>query len=368
MAETTGQLRERLVSGLKAAHDQFLVWNAQTWMRPVHLLGLLCIEERRQEFAVSLLKELGYERQVGAALRMASAVGGGPRQRAQDEAQAGAALIQAVFNGMDAIDMRLNDEFLKHKQSGAFLKMLKLHGICDAAGKIKAAFLNELLTLASLPRGDTETDPVLSMQNTPQVYRKFIGMLFVGFAHNLPVEAYVSRVATVSKAHAGVKPACLSAMFMYKVRLERQRCERREAGTRCALVRPGSRRMLRDGPLRCDASNRVQLQLMVSQAHRQAQRLQERRKEYFAKGEGCLGRRVRQVRRDANARTTLVNKRVVDELTQTKDYGPKGGRRWRAYTPAECLFFLPSEADLAKNRRKNLYTRTSASSERGGRR
>ena len=201
---------------------------------------------------VSLLKELGYEREVGASLRMASAVGSGPRQRAQGEAQAGAALIQAVFNGMDAIDRRLNDEFLKHQQSGAFLEMLKLHGICDAAGKIKAAFLNELLTLASLARGDTETDPVLSMQNTPQVYRKFIGMLFVGFAHNLPVEAYVSRVATVSKAHLGVKPACLSAMFMYKVRLERQRCERREAGTRCALA--GSRRMLRDGPLRCDAS------------------------------------------------------------------------------------------------------------------
>ena len=152
-------------------------------MRPVHLLGLLCIEERRQEFAVSLLKELGYEREVGASLRMASAVGSGPRQRAQGEAQAGAALIQAVFNGMDAIDRRLNDEFLKHQQSGAFLEMLKLHGICDAAGKIKAAFLNELLTLASLARGDTETDPVLSMQNTPQVYRKFIGMLFVGFAH-----------------------------------------------------------------------------------------------------------------------------------------------------------------------------------------
>ena len=61
------------------------------------------------------------------------------------------------------------------------------------------------------------------------------------------------------------------------------------------------------------------------------------------------------MRRDANARTTLVNRRVVVELTETKDYGPKGGRRRRAYTPAECLFFLPSEADLAKNRRTNLY-------------
>ena len=140
--------------GLEDAHAQFLEWNAQTWMRPAHLLGLLCIEERRQVFAVSLLKELGYERQVAASLRMGAAVAGGAMQRAQGEAQAAAALIQAVFDGMDDVDKRLHEEFLKHLQSGAFLKMLKLHGFCCDAGNIKAAFKDELLTLATLPMGE----------------------------------------------------------------------------------------------------------------------------------------------------------------------------------------------------------------------
>ena len=37
-------------------------------------------------------------------------------------------------------------------------------------------------------------------------------MLFVGFAHNLTLEAYVSRVATITKAHTRVGADVLAAL------------------------------------------------------------------------------------------------------------------------------------------------------------
>ncbi|MDC0526109.1 hypothetical protein OAO87_03825, partial [bacterium] len=44
---------------------------------------------------------------------------------------------------------------------------------------------------------DTTVSPVLSLAQTPQLYVKFIPMLFVGFAHNLLLESYVSRLTQV---------------------------------------------------------------------------------------------------------------------------------------------------------------------------
>ena len=62
--------------------------------------------------------------------------------------------------------------------------------------------LDELLLIVSTevhPSDDGADVTVLSPQNTPQLYNKLIPILFVGFAHNLLVESYVSRIATISK-------------------------------------------------------------------------------------------------------------------------------------------------------------------------
>lgn len=53
---------------LEAAEASHLKWNASTWTRPRFLLGILCLEERREAFATRLVELLGYGDELCAAL------------------------------------------------------------------------------------------------------------------------------------------------------------------------------------------------------------------------------------------------------------------------------------------------------------
>ena len=55
-------------SFLEHAEAAHLKWNGTTWTRARHLLGTLCLEERRQMFASELLVLLGHGAELDAAL------------------------------------------------------------------------------------------------------------------------------------------------------------------------------------------------------------------------------------------------------------------------------------------------------------
>jgi len=60
----TGEKKERFIAMgkcfLKAAEEKHLKWNGSTWTKARHLLGVLCLEERRKWFAPELLSLLGH--------------------------------------------------------------------------------------------------------------------------------------------------------------------------------------------------------------------------------------------------------------------------------------------------------------------
>ena len=78
----------------------------------------------------------------------------------------------------------------------------------------------ELLGLASCPVGADflEGEPALSVERTPRLHSMFVYMLFVGFAHNLLLESYVSRKSQLERIHLNVGAQTLDHLFMYRAR------------------------------------------------------------------------------------------------------------------------------------------------------
>eukprot|EP00966_Prymnesium_polylepis_P166245 3842988-Prymnesium_polylepis.1 len=57
-------------------------------------------------------------------------------------------------------------------------------------------------------------------------------MLFVGFAHNLLLESYVSRLAQLEKIHPGMHALTVDKIFMYRARQARGRALRLDTSLR----------------------------------------------------------------------------------------------------------------------------------------
>ena len=233
-AEKRKEFEDRLATALDEAEKMHLKWNKAKWQRPLHLFGTLCLEERRQRFALLVLVSFGEEERAAAAIRSANALAGRRGRRRGAAEETAQETLQPLYDDKDAVDEALEGAYIQSSPDG-MREMLELHGFATRTNgrfSLVPCVLKELLLLVSMPPRETERDPLLSVQHTPFIYRKLAAVLFVGCAHNLPVEAYVSRVANLSKIHAGVRPVCLSAMFMYKVRLEHEKAQRRVAGMR----------------------------------------------------------------------------------------------------------------------------------------
>ena len=257
--------------------------------------------------------------------------------------------------------------------NGGLSDMLQRHGFLGDDGRLATqALLDDFLKVVSehLSVDAEEDSTILSMEHTPELYDILIRALFVGFAHNLPVEAYVSKVATIAKTHAGIKPQALGAVFMFKARLEAEKVARRAPSMRSPRVGGGKRRAAaeRQGrPLSKSSENKNQLLLMLQQAHVRAERAQERRAEYFSRKDGTsLGRRVRLARLIAKGTATRVAQRIVNALAKTCCYGPGGGLRQDPLSAMECLLLLPRAHAVGnpKGRRGNAY-KSQANKKRG---
>jgi hypothetical protein len=188
---------------LEMASEKHEKWNGTTWTRARHLFGLLCLEERRAAFATELLELMGH----GDALKAL-------RGEAQPAAPG------------DAIGRLLHRKLRAFHANGSLSRELVRWGLCAAA------VVQELLLLATAAPRKTEIDPVLNSTETPLLFTKFISMLFVGFAHNLLLESYVSRLAQLEKIHPGMHPLTLHKLFMYRALGARERALRLDPSMR----------------------------------------------------------------------------------------------------------------------------------------
>ena len=353
------KLEARVAAGIEAAEAVLKEWNGKNWMQAAHLVGALCIEERRRFVAFKILALRGYGEEAARALGIAyAAAGKGGRNASENELQQ-LAMIEMIEQ-RDDVDEALQDALGElEADDEKVTQFFDDHGMLDKKGNFLCAVERELLLLLTLPSQDTAKDPVFSMTKTPVLYNKFISILFVGFAHNLLVESYVSRVATVSKAHPGLGRQALGALFMYKVRLQNEKGERRGAGMRSTTSGGGRRKKaLETCPQKKlkHANNKAQLRLLGEQAAARAAALQQRRTEYFSRdGEQNLGNRVQQARKAAQVLAKEVASKKVRALIESCEYGPSGGRRQRPFSAEECMQLLPCEENLHKNRRGNVF-------------
>jgi hypothetical protein len=190
---------------LEAAQAAHLKWNGTTWTRAHHLLGVLCLEERRQWFASELLVLLQAEGLLDDALVSAALVGAARDNGALPRA---AELRPAP---RDAVDRVLLEHVRARSLDGTLRAVLKEWRMDGPQAQ------RELAVLASTPQRVTSVNPALSSQLTPAVFGE-MRRLFVGFAHGLLIESMVSRLATVEKSHPRVHSIVLYHLFMHKCR------------------------------------------------------------------------------------------------------------------------------------------------------
>ena len=123
-AQKRADLKGRLARGLEKAEAKFLEWNYSTWMRPPHLFGLLCNEERRRQFAGELLRLLGHGAQADRELAAAT-VGQRPGE--------GISSLSDLEECWDDADRLLLEKLKEHYESGALVKLMQLHGMMVGA-------------------------------------------------------------------------------------------------------------------------------------------------------------------------------------------------------------------------------------------
>ena len=105
-------------------------------------------------------------------------------------------------------------------------------------------------------------------------------MLFVGFAHNLLLESYVSRLAQLEKIHPGMHALTVDKIFMYRARQTRGRALRLDASVRAVrgggLRRASVAAALKGSQLKGSACrSKAQQRMMCEQAEARGRRYAE---------------------------------------------------------------------------------------------
>ena len=224
-----------------------------------------------------------------------------------------------------------------------------------------AAVKTELLALAatsSIGR-KTEVDPLLSEEGTPLLFDAFKGLLFVRLAHNLLLESYVSRLATLEKTHRNTHALTLDDLFMYKARQADARAERLDASLRSASgggLRPGAQARLTQRLSGSANSSKAQLLHLCSQVKAAASRyvtaaLHKRK-------EGGLWQRLRATRdMHEQHRRNLAASHVGERLASCR-FTPTGRRRKPPPTAIACIRLLgpkPAPGTIVKKGKGNFY-------------
>ena len=369
---TRTDMRLRMAAALKAAEASHLKWSADVWRRARHLFGAVCDEKYRAGCAQQTLICLGYGRELGEALDGSSSVGGGGvgggvgdgaaggggagggggaagggddgagagesggRLRSRvAEAEAGEAVgtrqgrgaVQPV-GAVDAVQEELYRCIRLRHEDGSLRKEWELWGLGE--------HLDEWLTLATAPAGDTRASAVLSVERTPQLYNTFIDMLFIGLSDNTRLESYVSLYKTF--CHVNMTAATVELMFLYHAGLEAERLqlkqpEMRSTNGRAVTAKSKARA---DKPLR-HASSKKQQQEVCRLALVRANQVDHKR--YFQRGPLALAQlhweeRQRQQRFRASAADLKLRAQTL-----TSAVCPSGQKR-KAVAPPEAWLYL----------------------------
>ena len=202
---TRNVFEARAAKFLEAAEAKCLKWNGSTWLRARFLFGTLCQEERRRWFAADLLVAMGHTQKLDAWLSTCKV------QRQQP---------------VDAVDRELQQRLRAAQADGTLAAELGLWKFD------RARIINELVGLAAEPPRP-QHDPALHhhQRGTPALHTLFTHMLFVGFAHNLLLESYVSRKVQLERIHLNVGAEMLDCLFMYRAR----QTDARAARVLCSL-------------------------------------------------------------------------------------------------------------------------------------
>ena len=201
--------------GCRAVTPQ--VWSGGVWRRARHLFGTVCDEKYRAGCAQQILISLGYSRELSEALEGSSDGGDGggsssgddggdgggaggegaggecagrrrsriavePEVAEQAGTRQGRGVVQPVAP-VDEVQKELYKCIMLRHGDGTLRKEWELWGLGE--------HLQECLTLATAPAGDTRTSAVLSVERTPGLYNIFIDMLFIGLSDNTRCAAHM---------------------------------------------------------------------------------------------------------------------------------------------------------------------------------
>ena len=285
-------------------------WNGTTWTQAHHLLGLLCLEPRRACFAAKLLSAMGLQGELEGCT------------------------VQLSQDGVD----RLAAQRLKECMADGTLEPLVARLGLRGPGVVK-----ELKLLATAAPRDTGVNPVLSLQETPRLYNKFIPLLFIGFAHNLRLESYVSVLRQLVRAHPKADSQLIDHMFVYRTNNQHERearCDAKLRSTRGGGAREAARDEAAEGKtLKGTARNKKQLRLLQQQAEQRAARYAVLRRK---RGEASVAGKRKRLREEFDETGRKLAKTKFDHLAGSSTVTAKGGKRRPALSATECVTLIPS--------------------------
>lgn len=303
---------------LEKAAEKHAKWNGSTWMRARHLLGLLCDEQRRAAFATELLELMG----AGAELEQWRADNGAVRAAPSDD-----------------VGKLLHDRLCAAHKDGSLGRELGMWGLRTDP------LVRELLLLATADERQTDIDPLLNAKETPRLFQKCISMLFVGFAHNLLLESYVSRLAQLEKIHPGMHALTVDKIFMYRARQTRGRALRLDASVRAVrgggLRRASVAAALKGSQLKGSACrSKAQQRMMCEQAEARGRRYAEAC--ISKRGSGSIAAQLRCERDRHDAEAARVAHVKLESLRTSCTVTPTGRARKLPLTAIACRAALPA--------------------------
>ena len=179
-------------------------------------------------------------------------------------------------------------------------------------------------------------------------------------AHNLLLESYVSRLATIEKMHPGCHALLLDHLFMYKTRQAEARLARLQATMRSTtgggLTLKAKSRADLGRPLRTANGSKIQLGALCAQVELQAAlySVKELRKR---KTDG-LWQRLAKIRQDYDAVRTNLAACHVWHRRQTCYVTESGRKRKAPPTAIGCIGLIgeqPAPGSIVKKGRGNFY-------------
>ena len=189
------------------------------------------------------------------------------------------------------------------------------------------------------------------------LHATFVHMLFVGFAHNLLLESYVSRKAQVERIHLNVGAETLDHLFMYRARQTEARAARLGSDMRSAAgggKRPEAQARAAAGKGLTGSANRSRFQQRTLMQQTDAAGACLSTKRLLKRRAGGIASKRKQARAACVAAQQALTSRTLDSLAATC----VEPRRTKPLTVAACgrlIADVPEPGSVIKKARGNIF-------------